>query len=474
MLVYDRIEGNTQEKRRYMITREFDTIAAISTPLGEGAIGIVRLSGTDSFKIAQKIFKGKDLTSVASHTLNYGHIVDPAKDDILDEVMVGAMRSPKTFTREDIIEINTHGGIAVTNEILQLVIREGARLAEPGEFTKRAFLNGRVDLTQAEAVMDIIRAKTDKAMNIAVKQLDGSLSDLINNTRQEILNTLAQVEVNIDYPEYDDVEEATTEIIREKTTEFEALLTNLLKTARRGKILREGISTAIIGRPNVGKSSLLNNLLREEKAIVTNIEGTTRDVIEEYVNINGVPLKLVDTAGIRETEDIVERIGVERSRKALKEADLVLLVLNASEPLTDQDRQLLEISQDSNRIILLNKVDLPQQIELDEIPADHIKISVLKNQNINEIEDRINALFFENAGLVEQDATYLSNARHISLIEKAVESLQAVNEGLAMGMPVDLLQVDLTRTWEILGEITGDAAPDELITQLFSQFCLGK
>ena len=457
-----------------MITKEFDTIAAISTPLGEGAIGIVRLSGTDSFAIAQKIFKGKDLASVASHTLNYGHIVDPDKNEILDEVMVGAMRSPKTFTREDIIEINTHGGIAVTNEILQLVIREGARLAEPGEFTKRAFLNGRVDLTQAEAVMDIIRAKTDKAMNIAVKQLDGSLSDLINNTRQEILNTLAQVEVNIDYPEYDDVEEATTEIIREKTSEFETLLTNLLKTARRGKILREGISTAIIGRPNVGKSSLLNNLLREEKAIVTDIEGTTRDVIEEYVNINGVPLKLVDTAGIRETEDIVEQIGVERSKKALKEADLVLLVLNASEPLTEQDRQLLEISQDSNRIILLNKVDLPEKIEIDQLPEDHIKISVLKNQNIDQIEDRINALFFENAGLVEQDATYLSNARHISLIEKAVESLQAVNEGLALGMPVDLLQVDLTRTWEILGEITGDAAPDELITQLFSQFCLGK
>ena len=457
-----------------MITKEFDTIAAISTPLGEGAIGIVRLSGTDSFAIAQRIFKGKDLASVASHTLNYGHIVDPDKNEILDEVMVGAMRSPKTFTREDIIEINTHGGIAVTNEILQLVIREGARLAEPGEFTKRAFLNGRVDLTQAEAVMDIIRAKTDKAMNIAVKQLDGSLSDLINNTRQEILNTLAQVEVNIDYPEYDDVEEATTEIIREKTSEFEALLTNLLKTARRGKILREGISTAIIGRPNVGKSSLLNNLLREEKAIVTDIEGTTRDVIEEYVNINGVPLKLVDTAGIRETEDIVEQIGVERSKKALKEADLVLLVLNASEALTDQDRQLLEISQDSNRIILLNKVDLPEKIEIDQLPESHIKISVLKNQNIDQIEDRINALFFENAGLVEQDATYLSNARHISLIEKAVESLQAVNEGLALGMPVDLLQVDLTRTWEILGEITGDAAPDELITQLFSQFCLGK
>ena len=457
-----------------MITREFDTIAAISTPLGEGAIGIVRLSGTDSFAIAQKIFKGKNLNKVESHTLNYGHIIDPQNQEILDEVMLGAMRSPKTFTREDIIEINTHGGIAVTNEILQLAIREGARMAEPGEFTKRAFLNGRVDLTQAEAVMDIIRAKTDKAMNNAVKQLDGSLSNLINNTRQEILNTLAQVEVNIDYPEYDDVEEMTTQLMREKTAEFEALLSNLLNTARRGKILREGISTAIIGRPNVGKSSLLNNLLREDKAIVTDIEGTTRDVIEEYVNIKGVPLKLIDTAGIRETDDLVEKIGVERSKKALQEADLVLLVLNASESLTDQDRQLLEISQDSNRIVLLNKTDLEEKIELDQLPTDVIKISVLPNQNIDKIEERINQLFFENAGIVEQDATYLSNTRHISLIEKALESLQAVNQGLELGMPVDLLQVDMTRTWEILGEITGDAAPDELITQLFSQFCLGK
>lgn len=414
------------------------------------------------------------MSTVASHTLNYGHIIDPDKNEILDEVMVGAMRSPKTFTREDVIEINTHGGIAVTNEILQLAIREGARMAEPGEFTKRAFLNGRVDLTQAEAIMDIIRAKTDKAMNIAVKQLDGSLSDLINNTRQEILNTLAQVEVNIDYPEYDDVEEMTTKLLREKTAEFEKLLSQLLKTARRGKILREGISTAIIGRPNVGKSSLLNNLLREDKAIVTDIAGTTRDVIEEYVNINGVPLKLIDTAGIRDTDDIVEQIGVERSKKALQDADLVLLVLNASEPLTEQDRKLLEISQDTNRILLLNKTDLEEKIEVDQLPDDFIKISVLQNQNIDKIEERINQLFFENAGIVEQDATYLSNARHISLIEKAVESLQAVNEGLDLGMPVDLVQVDLTRTWEILGEITGDAAPDELISQLFSQFCLGK
>ncbi|CRH91607.1 tRNA modification GTPase TrmE [Chlamydia trachomatis] len=456
------------------ITKEFDTITAISTPLGEGAIGIVRLSGSQAFNIANRVFKGKDLHSLPSHTINYGHIVDPDKEEILDEVMVSVMKAPKTFTREDVIEINTHGGIAVTNEILQLLIRQGARMAEPGEFTKRAFLNGRVDLTQAEAVMDIIRAKTDKAMNNAVKQLDGSLSKLINDTRQEILNTLAQVEVNIDYPEYDDVEEATTEIVHEKTIEFQTLLENLLRTARRGKILREGISTAIIGRPNVGKSSLLNNLLREDKAIVTDIEGTTRDIIEEYVNINGVPLKLIDTAGIRETEDVVEKIGVERSKKALEEADLVLLVLNASEALTDQDRILLDISQTSNRIILLNKTDLEEKIEADQLPEDIIRISVLENQNIDKIEEKINQLFFENAGLVEQDATYLSNARHISLIEQAVQALQAVNDGLEMGMPVDLLQVDITRCWQILGEITGDAAPDELITQLFSQFCLGK
>lgn len=467
MLTYSTIEGMS-------ITKEFDTIAAISTPLGEGAIGIVRLSGTKALDIAKSIFKGKDLTTVASHTLNYGHIIKPSTGEVIDEVMVSVMLAPKTFTREDVIEINTHGGIAVTNDILQLLIKQGARMAEPGEFTKRAFLNGRIDLTQAEAVMDLIRAKTDKAMSIAIKQLDGSLSQLISDTRQEILNTLAQVEVNIDYPEYDDVEEMTTALLRDKTREFQTLLEQLLRTAKRGKILREGLSTAIIGRPNVGKSSLLNTLLREDKAIVTDIAGTTRDVIEEYVNIKGIPLKLVDTAGIRETDDLVEQIGVERSKKALQEADLVLLVLNASEKLTEQDKALLALSQNSNRIILLNKTDLKQVIEKDQLPEEAIPISVLQNQNIDQIEDRINQLFFDHTGLIEQDATYLSNARHISLIEQAVQSLEAVNEGLALGMPVDLLQIDLTRAWEILGEITGDAAPDELITQLFSQFCLGK
>lgn len=454
-----------------MITKEFDTIAAISTPLGEGAIAIVRLSGSDALSIAKKVFQGKDLDKVASHTINYGHIFD--KDRLVDEVMLSVMKAPKTFTREDLVEINTHGGIAVTQEILQLLLRSGARLAEPGEFTKRAFLNGRIDLAQAESVMDLIRAKTDQAANIAVKQLDGSLSNLINNIRQEILESLAQVEVNIDYPEYDDVETMTSQMLLEKTAHFEQLLETLLATAKRGKILREGLRTAIIGRPNVGKSSLLNQLLREEKAIVTDIAGTTRDVITEFANIGGVPLELIDTAGIRETEDVVEKIGVERSQKALEEADLVLLVLDASSPLTPKDLELLELSSATNRIILLNKTDLPEKIELKKLPEDFIRISALKNENLDAVEKQIRALFF--SGEIEaKDATTLSNARHIGLVEQALDALKEANRGLAMGLPVDLIQVDITRCWQLLGEITGEAAPDELITQLFSQFCLGK
>ncbi len=347
------------------------------------------------------------------------------------------------------------------------------RLAEPGEFTKRAFLNGRIDLAQAESVMDLIRAKTDKAANIAVKQLDGSLSKMINNIRQEILESLAQVEVNIDYPEYDDVETMTSQMLLEKTAHFEQLLENLLSTAKRGKILREGLKTAIIGRPNVGKSSLLNQLLREEKAIVTDIAGTTRDVITEFANIGGVPLELVDTAGIRETDDLVEAIGVERSKKALAEADLVLLVLDASNELTDKDLELLELSKNSNRIVLLNKTDLPEKIDSTQISGDFIRISALKNENLNAVEEKINQIFF--AGEIEaKDATVLSNARHISIVEEALKALKEANSGLALGLPVDLIQVDVTRCWQLLGEITGEAAPDELITQLFSQFCLGK
>lgn len=462
------------------ITQEFDTIAAISTPPGEGAISIVRLSGEEAIAIADRIFQAgnKTLAQVPSHTIHYGHIVDPEESRLMDEVMLSVMKKPRTFTREDVVEINCHGGIVVVNQLLQLVLRQGARLAEPGEFTKRAFLNGRVDLSQAEAVMDLIRAKTDKAMNLAVNQLDGNLSHLIRTLRQEILETLAQVEVNIDYPEYDDVEELTTRLLLEKATMVKGQIQALLATAQQGKILREGLSTAIIGRPNVGKSSLLNHLLREEKAIVTDIAGTTRDVIEEYVNVRGVPLKLIDTAGIRETEDVVEKIGVERSRKALAEAELILLVLNQSEGLTQEDKQLLELTAGSRRIILLNKTDLKPKLapaELAQYAADEpiFSVSVLTSEGLDQLEQAIADLFF-GGKTTDKDASYLSNTRHIALLENAVQSLSEVIQGIEAGMPVDLVQIDMTRCWDYLGEVVGDSVQDELITQLFSQFCLGK
>ncbi|WP_304652256.1 tRNA uridine-5-carboxymethylaminomethyl(34) synthesis GTPase MnmE [uncultured Ligilactobacillus sp.] len=457
---------------------EFDTIAAIATPPGEGAISIVRLSGDDAVTIADQVFKGKDLTKVSSHTINYGHFIDPKTREIIDEVMVSVLRAPKTFTREDTIEINCHGGIVPTNKILQVLLTNGARLAEPGEFTKRAFLHGRIDLAQAESVMDLIRAKTDRSMKAALNQLDGDLSHLIKNLRQEILDVLAQVEVNIDYPEYDDVEEMTSKMLREKALDVCAKIEQLLVTARQGKILREGLATALVGRPNVGKSSLLNHLLHEEKAIVTDIAGTTRDVIEEYVNVRGVPLKLVDTAGIRETDDMVEKIGVERSRQAIDRSDLVMLLLNASEPLTTEDIELLQLTQDKKRIIVLNKMDLEPKIDLNELyryvdKAEVLKTSVLKNEGISELEEHIAALFY--GGIENSQTTVLvTNARHIALLEQAKASLGSVLTGLDQELPVDLVQIDMTRAWELLGEITGDSYQDELLDQLFSQFCLGK
>ena len=459
---------------------EFDTIAAISTAPGEGAIGIVRISGDLAISIANSIYQcgTKQLSEQKTHTIHYGHIVDPKSGEVYDEVMVSVLRAPKTFTREDIVEINCHGGIVAINRVLQLVLRMGARLAEPGEFTKRAFLNGRIDLSQAEAVMDLIRAKTDKSMQLAMRQLDGQLSHLIQNLRQEILNTLAQVEVNIDYPEYDDVEEMTLQLLREKTQQVLQGIRALLNTASQGKILRDGLKTAIVGRPNVGKSSLLNVLLREEKAIVTDIAGTTRDTIEEYVNVRGVPLQLIDTAGIRETDDVVEKIGVERSRKALKEADFVLLLLNQSETLQEEDVRLLETTKGMKRIILFNKTDLPSKLSKEDIAPyaqeeEIVTTSMLNKEGIDQLEEKIAGYFFQGQ-MNERDATYLSNTRHIALLEKAEQALVEVQNGIEMEMPVDLIQIDFTRAWDLLGEITGDSVQDELLTQLFSQFCLGK
>ena len=460
---------------------EFDTIAAISTPMGEGAIAIVRLSGDEAITIADKVFKSpgtKRLSDQISHTIHYGHIVDPKTEAVVEEVMISLMKGPRTFTREDVVEINCHGGIVSVNRVLQLVLKQGARLAEPGEFTKRAFLNGRIDLSQAEAVMDLIRAKTDRAMNVAMGQMEGKLSKLIQKLRQEILETLAHVEVNIDYPEYDDVEEMTHAVLIEKATFVREEVQKLIRTSEQGKILREGLSTVIIGRPNVGKSSLLNSLVHENKAIVTDIPGTTRDVIEEYVNVRGVPLRLVDTAGIRETEDIVERIGVERSRKVLKEADLILLVLNYADLLTVEDENLFKAVEGMDVIVIINKTDLPQQIDMDKVGVlakNHqvVTTSLLQEQGIDELEESISSLFFK--GSIEAgDMTYVSNSRHIALLNQALNAIEEAINGVEMGTPIDIVQIDLTRTWELLGEITGDTVHESLIDQLFSQFCLGK
>ncbi|HGZ4406374.1 TPA: tRNA uridine-5-carboxymethylaminomethyl(34) synthesis GTPase MnmE [Staphylococcus aureus] len=458
---------------------DLDTITSISTPMGEGAIGIVRLSGPQAVEIADILYKGKHLLNdVPSHTINYGHIIDPESKEVVEEVMVSVLRAPKTFTREDIIEINCHGGILTINRVLELTMTYGARMAEPGEFTKRAFLNGRIDLSQAEAVMDFIRSKTDRASKVAMNQIEGRLSDLIKKQRQSILEILAQVEVNIDYPEYDDVEDATTEFLLEQSKEIKQEINRLLDTGAQGKIMREGLSTVIVGKPNVGKSSMLNNLIQDNKAIVTEVAGTTRDVLEEYVNVRGVPLRLVDTAGIRETEDIVEKIGVERSRKALSQADLILFVLNNNEALIQEDYTLYEVVKNEDVIVIVNKMDLEQNIDINEVKdmigdTPLIQTSMLKQEGIDELEIQIRDLFF-GGEVQNQDMTYVSNSRHISLLKQARQTIQDAIDAAESGVPMDMVQIDLTRTWEILGEIIGETASDELIDQLFSQFCLGK
>ncbi|MFA7745959.1 tRNA uridine-5-carboxymethylaminomethyl(34) synthesis GTPase MnmE [Salinicoccus roseus] len=458
---------------------QLETISSISTPVGEGAIAIVRLSGVDAVEIADRLYKGaKPLEAVDSHTINYGHIVDPGTGETVEEVMVAIMRAPRTYTREDIVEINCHGGVHTINRVLQLTLKHGARMAEPGEFTKRAFLNGRIDLSQAEGVMDFIRSKTTEASKVANQQMQGRLKAHVEGLRQSILNILAQVEVNIDYPEYDDVEEATTSFLEEEAQKVKDEIRKLLKSSAQGKILREGLSTVIVGKPNVGKSSLLNYLIQDNKAIVTDVAGTTRDILEEYVNVNGIPLKLIDTAGIRDTDDIVEKIGVERSRQALKEAELILYVLNNNEPLTNEDIEILDSMADQNVINIVNKLDLEPKLDVEDLQKRYpdmpvVRTSIINGTGVDDLEDRIASLFFEGE-IQSVDSTYVSNNRHIHLLEQAADAISDAIESAGMDVPVDIVQIDLVKTWELLGEVIGEDVSEQLIDQLFSQFCLGK
>lgn len=449
-----------------------DTIAAISTTQGVGAISIIRVSGPNSVDIVNSVFKGKDLTKVASHTINYGHIVN--NNEIIDEVLVSVMLAPKTFTVEDVVEINCHGGIATTNKVLELLLTKGCRLAEPGEFTKRAFLNGRIDLTQAESVMDLINSKTDQNRKVAIKGLNGNVSNLIKVLRQEMVELLASIEVNIDYPEYEEYEVMTNEKISPKIKEIKEKLLKIINESENGKILTTGIKTIIIGKPNVGKSSILNKLLDEDKAIVTDIEGTTRDTVEGNITINGVSLNLIDTAGIRETEDIVESIGVEKSISLVNEADLVILVLNYNEELTEEDKKILDIAKDKKVIVVINKNDLDKKINESEIKYSNIIYTNTKSlDGINSLKNKIVELF-NLEELSQNDNTFLTNVRQISLAKEAYQILEEVDKGIENQVPVDMIEIDIKRSWEKLGEIIGETYTEELIDQLFSQFCLGK
>ncbi|HEY8364974.1 MAG TPA: tRNA uridine-5-carboxymethylaminomethyl(34) synthesis GTPase MnmE [Haloplasmataceae bacterium] len=449
-----------------------DTIVAISTAIGEGAISIVRLSGNDAINITSKIFQGKDLTKVNSHTIHYGHIIDPESQTIIDEVLVSVMKSPRTYTTEDVVEINCHGGIFITNKVLEILLTQGARLAEPGEFTKRAFLNKRIDLAQAESVMDLINAKTEESLQVALKGLNGKVSSLIRNLREEILGILANIEVNIDYPEYDDAVVITHEILKPRIIEVILKIEEILEKARTGKIIREGIKTVIVGRPNVGKSSLLNKLMREERAIVTDVAGTTRDLIEGYINIGGITLELIDTAGIRDTKDVVEAIGVERTRKAIYDAELILLVLNNNEKLTKDDLALLDLTKNKKRIIIVNKTDLPTYIEKTHL-ENYIETSMLNDESITLIEKEIKKLFALGE-LKTKDLTYLSNSRHIAKLRNAKKALTDALDSIEMNVPIDMIEIDIKEAWIYLGEILGEEVEDNLLNELFSKFCLGK
>lgn len=449
-----------------------DTIVAISTSLGVGAISIIRVSGPESIELVSQVFKGKNLKKVPSHTIHYGHII--SENEIIDEVLVTIMCAPKTFTVEDVVEINAHGGIATTYKILELLLKQGCRLAEPGEFTKRAFLNGRIDLIEAESVMDLIQAKTEQSRKVALTGLNGKVSTLIQHLRNEIIQILANIEVNIDYPEYEDIEEVTIQTLSGSIDRLEKELTLILKNSQEGKLLKNGINTCIIGRPNVGKSSILNRLIEENKAIVTDIAGTTRDIIEGHIVIDGVLLNILDTAGIRETENLVEQIGVKKSLELLEQSDLVMVVLNNNEPLTEQDLNILNKVENKTHIIIINKKDLKTQLDFTKLKGkDYIEISALNDEGMDEIKNRIRSLFGLEK-LINKDMTYLTNARSISLLEKALQSLQETKRGIDQGMPIDMVEIDIKNAWSLLGMIIGETYEDELIDHLFSQFCLGK
>ena len=452
-----------------------DTICAIATSQGVGAISIIRVSGEEAVDIVSKIFKGNNLKEVSSHTINYGKIVDKS-GNIIDEVLVSVMLAPRTFTAEDTVEINTHGGIAPTNKVLELLLTSGCRLAEPGEFTKRAFLNGRIDLLEAEAVMDMINAKTNTQRELAVNQITGKVSDLINELRDDMVQIISNINVNIDYPEYDDVEIMTNEVLIPKITKLKNKIVKILAESRNGRIIKDGIKTSIIGKPNVGKSSLLNALLEEDKAIVTDIAGTTRDIVEGQISINGILLNMIDTAGIRETDDKIEAIGVEKSIKMMNESDLVLFVLNNNEPLTDDIKTLLSQLNGKNYIIIINKNDLERKLDLTGIDVDNsniINMSILNNEGIDELKAKIIELF--NISQIETtDPTYLSNARSISILESCLESIEEVEKGLGNNQPIDMIELDIKDIWEKLGTINGTTYEEELLDEMFSRFCLGK
>lgn len=449
-----------------------NTIVGISTALGVSAINIIRLSGSDSVDIVNKIFSGKDLNKVESHTINYGFIHNNGEK--IDEVLVSIMRAPKTYTRENIVEINCHGGIATTNKILELLLLNGCTLAEPGEFTKRAFLNGRIDLVEAEGVMDLLKAKTEQSMKMALNQVDGKVSLLIKKLRQKILEILANIEVNIDYPEYEDILDLTIEHLKPSLLEFKHSLSEILNESENGKIIKEGIKTVIIGRPNVGKSSLLNRLINEDKAIVTDIAGTTRDIVEGSLNIDGILLNIIDTAGIRQTTDLVESIGVKKSLDLIDQADLVLMVVSNNEELKPDEYELLTKLEEKNHIIIINKCDLESKIDIDTNEYQNsIKISAIEDININELKNKIKEMFnFEK--FKDSDLTYLTSARSIALLKTAIIEIENVEIGIINEVPIDMIEIDIKKIWNILGEIIGETYQEELIDQLFSQFCLGK